>query len=75
MSGLDAGGVAGLLALLLLVRGLALDGGGLGLEPWCEELRLVHLTLEITNCAGGGDILWLVNGYIALASAFTALSL
>lgn len=72
MSGLNAGGVAGLLALLLLVGGLALDGGGLGLEPWCKELRLVHLTLEVADCAGGGDILWLVYGYIALVSAFVS---
>ena len=62
MAGLDLGGVAGLLAFLLLVDGLALDCGGLGLEPRGEELGFVHLALEIANYAGGCDVLWLVHG-------------
>ena len=64
MTSLDLSGVAGLLALLLLVRGLALDRGGLSLKPWGEELGFVHLALEIADHACGGDILWLVHGCI-----------
>lgn len=66
MAGLNLGSIARLLALLLLIRGLALDSGGLGLEPWCKELRLVHLALKIADYACRRDVLGLVHGYKAL---------